>query len=90
MQKSRQCITNGLTWREINGDLVVMELDSGVYHLFNATGREIWLALADGQTPAQISDRLVDNYAVEKKEAQSDVSRFMASLVGKGLLVAQP
>jgi hypothetical protein len=86
MTQSTYQVSDGLTWREVNGDLVVMELDSGHYHLFNPVGGKIWMGLASNRLPSDIAGELVQRYDVDWERAQMDVTAFVATLMRKQLL----
>lgn len=86
MTQGNYQVSGGLTWREVNGELVVMELESGHYHLFNPVGGKIWLGLASNRPLNDIARELAQGYDVEWERAQKDITAFMATLMRKGLL----
>jgi hypothetical protein len=90
MTQNTYQISRGLTWRHVNGDLVVMEPESGHYHLFNTIGGRIWRDLVDQQPPDHIARELAQRYDLEWERAQSDVNAFVATLMRKGLLFSMP
>jgi hypothetical protein len=86
MTQNTYQVSRELTWREVNGELVVMELESGHYHLFNPIGGKIWLGLANSRTPSDITRELAQQYDVDRERAHKDVTTFVATLMRKGLL----
>ena len=44
----------GITWRDIKGELIVLQLASGEYFSFNEIGRSAWLALAEMKSMQQV------------------------------------
>lgn len=47
--------TDEVTWRDVNGELVVLKLTSGEYFSFNAIGRLTWMNLSEGKSIGLIS-----------------------------------
>jgi hypothetical protein len=78
--------TDGLHWREIDGEIVVLEGRSSTYLTANQSGAVIWQGLAGGATREELVDRLVGAFDIERKRAAVDVDAFLAELSGKGLL----
>jgi len=78
-------IRDGALCRELEGEAVILHLDSGTYFGLNTVGTAIWrLVEQDGRVDA-IVDGVVDQYDVSPERARSDVLALMATLVAKGL-----
>jgi hypothetical protein len=75
-----------LAWREIEGEVVVLDLRQSHYLNLNPTGSLLWLMLADGATERQLLDKLVEEFDVEERTARDDVAVFLASCRENGLL----
>ena len=75
-----------ITWRDIRGELIALQLDSGEYFSFNEIGRLVWLAVTEGQTPRQALARIAAEYDIEPEQAEADVSAFLQGLLDGGLL----
>jgi Coenzyme PQQ synthesis protein D (PqqD) len=78
--------TTGLTWRNVAGELIVLDLDGSVYLAANGTGALVWDALSRGATRATLVQLIVDRYAIEEARASSDVDDFLARLGALGLI----
>lgn len=76
----------GLVWREIDGELVVLDVDQSVYLASNGTGTLLWRALADGTSHEQLVQLLVANADVPVDIATADVDAFLAQLRERGVL----
>jgi len=76
-----------LDWREVEGELIVLDLRDSRYLAINRTGRALWGALVEGATRAQLIDRLVDAFEVDRSRAAADVDGFTAELESRGLLL---
>ncbi len=79
---------DGLNWREIDGEVVVLDNERSHYLNLNPTGCVLWLMLAEGATARQLADKLVEEFDVTEATARSDVEAFVASCRHNGLLAA--
>ena len=75
------------SWRDVNNELVVLNLQSGEYFTFNNVGRLIWLSVNDGKTVNEITRSVVEQYATTEEEAVADVKAFISNLLSEGLLI---
>ena len=83
--------TEDVAWRDVEGDMVVLDLNSGAYLTFNGLGRRVWLAAVAGQAVGAIVDEVVEEYEVDRNQALADVCEFLAALLEQGALtVASP
>jgi hypothetical protein len=76
----------GLNWREIDGEVVVLDIEQSHYLNLNPTGSVLWLLLADGATQQQLVSKLVEEFAVDESTARGDVLAFVAGCRENGLL----
>ncbi len=71
----------------VEGQTVIINLNTGVYISLNATGSFLWERL-DGQTPlATISADLAESCAVETGTTDPDVLELMQGLLDEGLVL---
>ena len=78
-----------LDWREVEGELVALDLQDSRYLAVNRTGQVLWAALTDGATRDQLIDRLTGAFEVERSRAAADVDAFTGDLESRGLLVQE-
>ncbi len=78
-----------LDWREVEGELVALDLRESRYLAVNRTGQVLWAALADGATRDQLVERLVEAFGIEHARASADVDAFTAELESRDLLVRE-
>jgi hypothetical protein len=76
----------GLNWREIDGEVVVLDVERSHYLNLNPTGSVLWLMLAEGANQRQLVDRLVEEFDIDESTARDDVMAFVASCRENGLL----
>ena len=73
--------------RLVGDETVLLDLASGHYFGVEGVGKLIWESVSDGKTLAETVDAIVDEFDVEKSQAEADVSAFASQLVERGLLV---
>jgi hypothetical protein len=78
-----------LDWREVEGELVALDLRESRYLAVNRTGQVLWAALAEGASREQLIDRLVEAFDIERERATADVDAFTTELESRGLLVRE-
>jgi hypothetical protein len=76
-----------LTWQVAGDDVVVLDLGGSVYLKLNGSGRVLWEGLAESSTEPELTQTLVDHYAIDEARAAADVAVFLADLRARGLLV---
>jgi hypothetical protein len=75
-----------LSWREIDDEVVALDVDTATYLSANASGRLLWRALASGATREELVSCLVDEFEVDAERAGADVDAFIGELSQRGLL----
>ena len=73
--------------RLVGDETVLLDLASGHYFGVDGVGKLIWESVSDGKTLAETVDAIVDEFDVDKSQAEADVSAFASQLVERGLLV---
>ena len=75
-----------ITWREIDGDLVILDLRSSTYLTANASGTTLMRQLTEERTLQQLIQTLVDAFDISERRAQQDAQAFVDELDEHGLL----
>jgi hypothetical protein len=65
---------------ELDGEAVLLNLDTKLYFSLNATGVAIWKLLDEGLTLGQIGERLFQDYDVTPEKAQQCVLDLVGQL----------
>jgi hypothetical protein len=76
-----------LDWREVEGDVVVLDLRESRYLAINRTGQVLWSALAEGATRDELTERLVEAFGIDRAQAAADVDAFTSELESRDLLL---
>lgn len=81
VKKSDDFIAN-----EVDGEIVMMNIETGTYISLNHTGKFIWNIL---ETPATIDSiilQLVDLYGISKEQCEADVFPFLEQLLEQKII----
>lgn len=73
-------------WREIDGETILLALKASVYLGLNHTGTMLWEAMVHGTTSDDLTDLLVAQFAIDRRDAASDVAAFVDGCRAHGLL----
>jgi hypothetical protein len=83
----RVAIGEDVIARELEGETVLLNLETGIYFGLDQVGTRIWKLLGAGRPLRTILDTLMAEYDVEREALQGDLVRFIAQLEAKGLVV---
>lgn len=83
--------TEGLSWRELDGETILLDLHSSTYFRTNRTGTILLRALVEDCDRDRLVTHLAEVYGVTSEEVTDDVDAFVHRLEHTGLLaVAEP
>lgn len=71
---------------ELEGEAVLLHLDTKHYYSLNATGLHIWKWLGPDRTLGEISERLQGKFDVTLDKAQESVLRLVSALQAEKLV----
>ena len=77
-----------VAWREVDGEVIALGLESSTYFGTNSSGGLLWKRLAEGTTRAELVGELVAVFDLEPSHAEADVDAFVDDLRKRGLLQA--
>lgn len=78
--------SSDLSWHEIDGELIVLDLRSSTYLSTNASGTVLVKQLAEERSQAELARALVEAFGVSQSQANQDVVGFVTELERSGLL----
>jgi hypothetical protein len=73
-------------WREVDGEVVALDVRASTYFVVNHTGAAIWPRLLVGATRAELVTEISERYDVADADAARHVDAFLESLREKDLL----
>ena len=76
-----------LEFREVDGEIVALDLRTSSYIGVNQTGGVLWPLLAAGTDESALVSKLVETFGVSEDVAVRDVLAFISGLDARGLLL---
>jgi len=87
----RVVVPDGVLSKEIDGETVVLNLESGVYFGLDPVATDMWRGLQIGAPLNEVASALETSYEVEPAVLRADLLQLVNELVAKGLVkVAVP
>lgn len=80
--------SDGLVHDTVNGEAIVLSLNSGTYYNLTGTAAEIWDMLASGISQADLMRALESHYG-QQPAMQGDVEAFLSRLTAENLTSAE-
>lgn len=78
----------GLEWREVDGEIVALDVRVASYLTVNGSGAILWRMLDGGATRDELVKALLDAHGIDEAIAAADTDHFLQSLKDQELLVA--
>jgi hypothetical protein len=71
---------------DLDGEMVILNLDSGVYFGLNPVGTSIWSYIQDERPLHGIIDYLLSEYKVGRTQCQTEVVALLQNMAAHGLI----
>jgi hypothetical protein len=81
-----QIDSNAAVWREVDGEVLVLELATAIYLTLNGSAWLLWNQLVDGATAADLAALLIKEYEIASELADTDVRTYLDGLLARSLL----
>jgi hypothetical protein len=75
-----------VSWLEVDGEIIALQLSSSEYLSTNATGALLWKSLTSGTTREELIAQVVEAYGIDQQRAAADTDAFLEALAAQGLL----
>ena len=72
--------------RELSGETVLLNIESGVYYGLDAVGTRVWQLIMQGRTIANVCDTMIEEYEVAAQVLHADVMRLVGELHDRGIV----
>jgi hypothetical protein len=79
-----------LEWREVDGEVIVLDGTRSQYMVVNGSGAVLWQSLATGATRSELANVLTGRFEIDRAQAEQDVDQFVGELAGLSLLTEEP
>ena len=83
-------IPDSVVFRELDGEAVLLDLQSGQYFGLNAVGTRIWQLLAELRRPQPVLEAMLEEFDVPAAELEADLLQLLGQLAEHGLIVPVP
>ena len=83
-------ICDDVVWRELEGEAVILNLDSGIYFGLDPVGTRMWALVQESGSLRRAFEVLLEEYEVEAQRLEEDLLRLVERLRGNGLLRVTP
>lgn len=80
--------TADVAWKQIDDEVVILDLRTSRYLSLNRSGALVWSGLVAGATREQLVAALVRGYDIAPEVATADLERLLAQLAERELLSA--
>ncbi|HEX9763771.1 MAG TPA: PqqD family protein [Candidatus Acidoferrales bacterium] len=75
-----------VVFRELGGEMVLLNLKSGVYYGLNESGTQMWTLLVELKDPGRVVEALEREYAASRDQLEGDLRELLGTLRAKGLI----
>lgn len=65
---------------DLNGEMVMMNLEKGEYFVLNDTGSRIWNIISEPKTIKQIVSELLEEYSIDDDICRDNVLEYLGKL----------
>ncbi|MGL4232931.1 MAG: PqqD family protein [Casimicrobium sp.] len=76
--------------KQVGEELVLLDLNGGVYYGLNAVGARFWALLNEERSLASIRDTLLSEFETTSDVIERDLADLVSKLSAKGLIRALP
>jgi hypothetical protein len=83
-------VSDDAVFREIDGEAVVLNLETGMYYGLDEVGTCAWQAIAPSGTLRQGLSKILETFDVDRADGERDLLELASQLVGKGLWTLTP
>jgi len=71
---------------DLNGEAAILQLDQSVYFGLKGVGAQVWLALEQPQSFAELNRPVCKEFGVDAARAEADLMKFLSELQAAGLV----
>ena len=83
---NRALVPDAVITRELDGETILLNLDTGIYFGLDKVGTDVWRAIRTVGTLGEALDLVQSEYDVEPAVLRVDFLRLIDELLAKGLL----
>jgi len=88
--QTKICRNDSILTADIDGEIVLMDAEQGLYFGLNASGSEIWRRLADRPDLAALTDQLCQHFQGDPAIITQETQLLIENLLSHGLVAVDP
>lgn len=77
---------SGLMVSEVDGELVMMDIEKGTYYGLDPVAARIWQAVGQPTRVADVCAQMLEQFDVDQDRCEAEVLAFIADLQSSGLV----
>jgi Coenzyme PQQ synthesis protein D (PqqD) len=85
----RVSISPSVIFEELEGEVVLLHLEGGMYYKLNGSGTRIWSLIQQHEDVSDVVRAVTAQYHVEPDVAERDVAALVKQLEEKGLVTVE-
>ena len=86
MSSRRLRIPEDVIYRDVAGEAVILNLETGVYFGLDPVGSRIWSLIGELRDSDKVLEALLAEYDVEEKQLRADLDELVGQLLTNALL----
>jgi hypothetical protein len=79
-------IRKKVVFQKVGDEMVLLNMESGIYFGLNPTGARLWELLAEKKELNSILDIMAKEYAVERAQLEKDILKLLRKMASKKLV----
>src|SRR5215831_13797888 len=79
-------VDDSVVFRELDGETVLLHLETGQYFGLDEIGTRVWMLLRDRQTLNAIAETMLAEYEVAPEQLRTDLLALVSDLSAHGLI----
>ena len=84
-----QVRTEDVSWREVDGEIIALDLRASTYFTTNRAGAVLWHRMVEGCPADQLAELLCERFGIDGARAEADVHSFLRLLKEHDLLIVE-
>jgi hypothetical protein len=84
---TRLRISDGVVVRDLDGESVILDMDSGIYFGLDRIGTRVWQLIEQHGTLEEVVRIMQNEYDVDPQTLRADAEALVAALIEKRLVV---
>lgn len=83
-------VSSSVVTREVGGEIMLMDLESGTYFGLNPIGGRAWQALEDGKSIKELCEQIEGEFDVSPERLREDMLSLAQNLLEHKLVIKPP